>query len=391
LPALHLETKYVVDEAEERIPLFGVNLVLRTDQAAFDYIKPYDSTFKFMRDSGLNFGRLHLQADIMDPAAIEAVLVSAAKYGVYCEFDIYAISGSSRPKVPDWNVLNPYLATLAKTLRSHSNAILEIYNEPDIGSDLSLYNQYWPGVPGAIKTVRDNGFTGIILVMGDLGFYPGLNRASQLDWAVNHASIFQQTNVAADFHTYADYTDQGGFPSDYSAMANLWDNAGYVLAVQQAGICLFMTECGSQGSADSNLRLKNQLAYANARNINWCVWVYYTTDFPLIDKPLSWNAVGNLVVSMRPSGAITPTPITPTPVPIIPTPTPTPTPVQPIPVPAPVQPVQVVYQPCMLRDVIKAPPNVLGWARGMRDNVFPARLSKGYYRASKLLINGKWY
>ena len=229
----------------------------------FDTAKA-DAAFQFIHDQGGNLYRIFLPAEwiLSNPSNyinnLNSLITLAANHGIYvlCVFrELAQGTGGSDIELPydpyivdsGWTTAkyNQACAALATICEAHPNALIETWNEPTNMDQSAYYNVYWNNVPATITAIRNAGFTGIIVVMGEMSFAPGYAN-SGMGWAINHPNIFGPgMNVMAEFHCYWEYMSSTDQAMSESQLQDLWFTTGRITEARNDGIPVLYGEFGT--------------------------------------------------------------------------------------------------------------------------------------------------
>ena len=163
--------------------------------------------FQWIQSQGGNFYRIFINAEWLVGNTgnyrghLEDLLSAAESCNIYVDVMFSELKqgaggfGDELPydpyiKDPGWTTssFNNACVVLANLLKNHPNALLEIWNEPMNMDQSAYYQTYWSNIPTTIQQIRNAGFTGIIVVMGEVSFAPGYDDSGMV-WAINHPNI----------------------------------------------------------------------------------------------------------------------------------------------------------------------------------------------------------
>lgn len=350
--SLHTFGSKILNTSNQEVFLRGVGWIHTDDDPTF-WIAGYgvwnavalEARVAWIANEGLNLIKIFVPAEwvLRNPVTfqgaggtttedylqhIEDLCSIADKYGVYVEvcFNMlingkdtytngYAVCSTpyypyttlqERTIVPDTQTFHNAVGILASRLRYHNNALLGIWNEPKYTTgNQAEYDNYFSQLPISIQTARNNGFTGIIVVMGSMAFTPAnfwLGGNDDMTWALNHLSLFTDYgSVVADFHAYYCFLHQyGSYPNTYTELEDSWFNKGKISQAQASGIPVVHFEDGVRyGDIDRDAQIVaylNSMLLMNNYSMSYLGWCFSTSDsFRMLDSlsPYTWNAAGN--------------------------------------------------------------------------------------------------
>lgn len=197
-------------------------------------------------------------------------------------------------------------------LKFDDNAMLEIWNEPDLAS-YPLRDEYQNKLRTTLQRIRSSGFTNTIYVMGGSvgGFTP------DMQWAIDKKDIFTDYgDVRLDFyHWYYEFAHQYGlFPDDEAGIEKVCITDMKIDAVLAAGIKCDMLEWGiiqyewnssppaPREPVDNQIKAANilnkLLAQRGVGNIGCFFELESNGNQSLLVSrdPYTWNSIGYTVI-----------------------------------------------------------------------------------------------
>lgn len=341
---LHVEGKYIKNNADEVVTLTGTNYAYFLDDPNGSWVLPSgaikwsvwdpvaaEQNLEAMNSWGCNVVRDYTTVEwwIDDTSNfhghIKEWIQMAAENEIYIIFSFWRNNGTEGiVNMPYFDQGNGYINTqedfvnlwvdVAQELKNYPNVIFELWNEP-VGNT-TMRDSWMDTTQQCITAIREVGATNIILAQWayaigvDFGWTPS---KSTLDWVTNYPLVDPLGNIAYSTHIYRTdfYNSQNGFSLVYNLSDVSWAlNLTQVYSVAQQHP-LIIGEIGASNWWSKNSTefayemawFNNTLSLLNQNGVGYCAFwwwslgkfqLFYSSNYTATQAGIILkNAIGN--------------------------------------------------------------------------------------------------